>query len=418
LDDDNPLPQNDDFGVGGLKEKCTFLKEDLGHIVEQSSQIHGKEMADIELYEKFKLENPRILNPNDYANDDDFINALENWYIKRIGKKSTFIKRKNLIKTMIKHPIFPIDIRKLNPDQIDAQFEYDKQHYNKDTARKGKDAIINKVKALKMVARATNQDIKNWNLIIPAKGKPKHKIVPLPEIVYKIVHSKYSNDPYENALYGHLGLQGFIIGPRISNEFSILKLKDLHIEEGYIHFYQPKVDEWRMSTIEHEVMNMSTRKSYKNLIDHWRPTVENQYSKDFVYLQPNGKPFTEAYLRKKLNDNFKQIYPQYHPYCMRDWSAIARMVTSKFETGSFDIQSVSDFFNHSDISVTQSYTLDSDRYYKMKPINWIKAVLKSNNEFIGKENSLNRKTLKNDRFQLKSLLKRGINPHRSAYYFY
>lgn len=408
----NKTINNSPSGIGGDKKDCHILI-DISPNVESQPQDYGEEMADIEQIEDFKLKNPRILNPSNYDNNDDFINDLENWYINRIGERSTFTKRKNLLYTMINHPIFPIDIRNLNPDQIDAQFEYDKQHYDKNTARNGKDAIINKFKALKMVAQATNIDTRNWNLIIPERGKPKHKIVPLPQTVYKIIHSKYSKDSYENALYGHLGLQGFIVGPRISSEFSMLKISNVHIEEGYLHFYQPKVHTWRMVALEPEVMSMSTRKSYKNYINHWRPKVVNQYSKDFVYLQPDGRPFTEEKLRLKLNEKFKPVYPQFHPYCMRDWCAIARMVSNKVKTGDFDIYSVCNFFEHSDISVTQSYTLDSNKYYKMKPINWINAVLKSNvfkKRIIREDNSINRKRLKIDRFRLKSFHMRRTNP--------
>jgi site-specific recombinase XerD len=313
---DNILPKNNNFEAGGKKDQCTILNKDLGHIVKCQPQNFGEEMADIKYIEKFKLENPRILNPSDYKTTEEFLDALEKWHIKRIGKKSTFTKRRNLLTTMIKHPIFPIDITNLNPDQIDAQLEYEKQHYNKDTNRNGKDAIVNRIKALKTVAKATNVNTDNWNLIIPEKSRPKHKIVPLPQTVYNLIHLKYSKDPYENALWGHIAFQGFLIGPRPVSEMPIMKKDNIHIDEGFIHFYQPKVDSWRMPVLEKDVMSRDTRKSYKNWIDNWRPKVENQYSKDFVYLQPNGKPFTKDYFRKKINQNYKQIYPQFHPYCM------------------------------------------------------------------------------------------------------
>lgn len=417
----NILPKQDGLEAGGKQKGCDFLKQDLGQTVECQPQDFGEEMADIEYIEKFKLENPRILNPSDYQTTDEFLDALEKWYIRRIGKKSTFMKRKNLLSTMVNHPIFPIDIMNLNnPDQIDAQFEYDKQHYNKDTNRNGKDSIINKYKALKTVAQAININTDNWNLIIPERGKPKHKIIPLPQTVYNLIHHKYTTDPYENALWGHIAFQGFLIGFRPVSEMPIMKLKDIHIDDGYIHFYQPKVDNWRMTAPEKDIMSMDTRKSYKNWIDHWRPKVENQYSKNFVYLQPNGKPFTQSYFKKQINDIYKQVYPDFHPYCMRNWCAIARMISSKVQTGNFDVYSVSDFFNHSNISVTQSYVLDSNKYYKMKPINWINAVLKSNKfkkEFVRKENSLipvNRKPRKKGLYRLKSLRETGINPSGSV----
>ena len=123
-----------------------------------------------------------------------------------------------------------------------------------------------------------------------------------------------------------------LISDPSTSEFSILTTDNVKIEEGYLHFYQPKVDEWRMSPLEPEIITMSTRKSYKNLIDKWRPQVANQYSKNFVYLKPNGEPFQENQLRQFLNRKFKPIWSDYHPTCMRDWCAIARLIRTKVRT--------------------------------------------------------------------------------------
>jgi len=385
------------FSAGGEKKKCKIISQ-LSQNFEYNSTPIGEDSVK-QSYELDKIivsENPRIIDPLKYDNAEDFLEALKFWWVDRMDySEKTFVKRRNLLLSMYKHPVFPVDLLNLNPDQIDACIQFNKKSYSKDTARNGNDAIRNQLKALYMVAKAQGVDYSNWNIRMPKRGKPKHKIIPLPGIVYKIIHSKYSKDPYENALYGHLALHGFMVGPRIDSEFTILKLKDVHIDEGYLHFYQPKVDEWRLSELPKEIMSMPTRKSYKNWIDKWRPRVTNQYSGDYVYLTPAGKPFTKEGLRNQLNRRFKPIWPSFHPYCMRDWCAVARLIKTKVISDSFDFYDVYNWFEHSDISVTQYYTKDANKYYKMAPYDWIKAVLKSQG-ILGEENSLNSKNPEND----------------------
>ncbi|MBU0497447.1 MAG: site-specific integrase [Candidatus Thermoplasmatota archaeon] len=384
--------------TGGDSQVCDVLNE-LGQNVLKSSvpMVGGKDLVtqSYDLIKHFEPIIPRVLNPSQYISVDTFIVDLEKWWTKRFGySPKTFQKRRNLLVDMVNHPVFPIDLLNLNPDQIDAYIQYESLNYSKETARDGKDAIRNKLKAIFMVAQAQGIDYSKWNIRMPSRSKPKHKIVPLPSVVYEMVHFKYSTDPYVNALYQYLCLHGFVVGPRVASEFSILRLKDVHIEEGYLHFYQPKVDEYRMSPLEPEIMCMSNRKSFKNWVDKWRPKVENQYSKDYVYLHPDGKPFTEQGLRKQLNTHIKPVWQQFHPYCMRDWCAIARLIRTKVLSNSFDFYEVSDWFEHSDISVTQHYTKDTKKYYMMASFDWIRAVLKSQ-KCLGEVNSLESENSKN-----------------------
>ena len=383
--------------VGGDKKECDIVLKEA-QIVEYQYPLDGEDLVSqsYDLKQFYELEGPRIIDPSKYGNIDEFFDDLEKWWVYRQGRKvATFQKRRTLLKSLMNHAVFPIDVLHLNPDQIDACIQFNKRNYSKETARSGKDAIRNQLKAIFMVAQAQGIDYSKWNIKMPKRGKPKHKIVPLPQTVHKLIHSKYSADPYVNALYQYLAVHGFLVGPRIASEFSIMRLRDVHIEDGYLHFYQPKVDDWRMSPMEPEVMMMVTRKSYKNWIDKWRSKVENQYSKDYVYLRPDGKPFTEQGLRTKLNKMFKPIWSDFHPYCMRDWCAIARLIRTKVNSGSYDFYEVFDWFEHSDISVTQYYTKDANRYYKLAPFDWIKAVLKSQKN-LREENSLKSKKPENE----------------------
>jgi len=83
------------------------------------------------------------------------------------------------------------------------------------------------------------------------------------------------------------------------------------------------------------------RKSLKNWIDKWRPKVENQYSKDHLYLQPNGRPYTVNYLRKQITPLVKEVRK---PYSLLHNEtlvcATARLIKSKVETDNWDIWGV------------------------------------------------------------------------------
>ena len=128
-------------------------------------------------------------------------------------------------------------------------------------------------------------------------------------------------------------------------------------------------------------MTNSRRKSFKNWIDAWRPKVANQYSDDYLYLTPEGKPFTKESLRMFLNrkaaPKIKQIFPEYHNYIARDFCAIARLIRTKIQYGSFDEFEVKEWLGHTKIQTTMNYIKDTKRYYNKAPYDWIHRILKT-----------------------------------------
>lgn len=140
---------------------------------------------------------------------------------------------------------------------------------------------------------------------------------------------------------------------------------------------------------------MNTRKSFKNWIDKWRPKVENQYSGDFVYLLPDGRPLNSTF-RKNLIIKAKEVWKDFHPYVFRDWCAIARLISNDF-----NVYEVFDWFEHSELSVTEYYIKDSKKYHKMNPCDWIRSVLKFHKK---EENRLKSKRAK------KTLVSTGNSP--------
>lgn len=190
------------------------------------------------------------------------------------------------------------------------------------------------------------------------------------------MHNKYSKDKYTNALYQYILMHGFLIGWRPS-ELVIQKVSDINIDEGYMIITETKKhNQLRQIFPEQHILLNHRRKSFKNWIEHWRPKVANQYSKDYLYLQLNGRPFTVNYLRKKLTPLVKEVWKPYSLYTMRHWCATARLIKSKVDTDNWDIWEVKDWMGHDKLDTTENYVKYAKKYYRNAPFDWIKSVLK------------------------------------------
>jgi len=313
------------------------------------------------------------INPDDYETQEELFEAIKYWWIHKYRKKeSTIIQRLRDARRMARHPIFPIDFKKFDPNQIIAYLEY----REKELGEKGKHQIKNEWKVIKTFARAYGLNIDNWGYYPPNPPPAKVKIIPLPPVVHKILHTKYSKDRYLNALIQHVLTHGFTIGWRPS-EAVIQKVSKVFPEEGYIIIEEAKkYGQQRQIFLERDVLSAEKRKSLKVWIDHWRPKVENQYSGDYLYLQPSGKPFSVNQLRKVIVPRVKQVWQPYQLYTMRHWCAIARLIKTKIETGRFDVWHVKNWLGHDSINTTETYIQYAEQYHRQAPYDWIRAILK------------------------------------------
>lgn len=379
------------YETGGDRKEWKKFLEKIGKNIEPlKPQMEWEEMGELgyEIKQKFEFEKPRIIDPTQYDNIDDLYKAVKRHWIRRLrNKEVTINKRIRRAKAMSKHLVFPIDFFDLNPDQVVAHLDYREEIENATP-----DSIRNDYKVVSTFARAYGIEYEKWNYKPPRKPRPKVKIVPLPLTVHSIIHYKYSRDPYINSLYQYLMCHSFFIGMRMTSEIVSMKVTDVFLDDGYIIIHEAKkYGQKRQIFLEKEIMTMTNRKSLKNWMEKWRPRVENQYSHDYLYLQPSGKPFTKEYLRQKLSKLGKQVWIHYHPYISRDWCAIARLIKSKVDSGRFDIYEVRDWLGHEELKTTQGYTRYAQQYYKAAPFDWIKTVLKSNINLLnlyGEENGL------------------------------
>lgn len=373
-----------------------------------SSKEEGSKVKQNECIERpisvEKPSNPRIIVPTDYETIQELFDAVETWWEKRWRRNpSTWRRYERLLVDMANDPLYPVDVFNPEPDQVVAYLDNKEDMYaqlrDDEDPNYGAHAIINRWKALSALMRSYGRldELKNgWNYVPPTEPDSKPKPIPSPQLVYKFMHHDYSKDHYEKRLYQYLFTFGFFIGPRPSSELSIMKTTDIDFETGILSFYQPKVNCWRTEVpLEEELISFSNRKSLRNWVDKWRPKVENQYSGNYLFLQPNGRPFTEAYLAKKLREMGTQVWGPsvdesnltkkkqisgvtrgFYPYCMRHWCATARLISWKARTGTFATKEVCDFMQHSSEKVTETYTKRAKTWYQKAPYDWISTLLK------------------------------------------
>ncbi len=331
-----------------------------------------EDYIDLILKKVNRIDFPIILDPTKASFDDVAIHAI----LRQRMKKTTVAKRITYARYMEKHHA-PVDFRHPTYENFIRHMDYREQIENA-----GFGALGHEWKTMRMFLRAYG--LSKWDYRPPSAPYYKVKVIPFPEQISEILRLTYSEDEYENALIQYILTHNFIIGWRIPSEPSIMKLSDVTIDDhdrGFIKITEPKKMNSTRIVTPVEIMTNHRRKSFKNWIDSWRPKVANQYSKDFLYLKHDGTPFCKESLRMFLNRKaspiIQTVIPKYHNYVARDFCAIARLIRTKIQTGSFDEFEVKEWLGHTKIQTTMCYIKDASHYYKLAPYDWINRVLKA-----------------------------------------
>jgi integrase len=294
----NPDPTNNAGGV--LKRPCKVERR-LGwrhHIEYQRlNSLHGKDMVNLayELRKNFDRNNPIVIRPGQYNSLPELFNAVNN-HAKRWQRLSdgTIDHRLRCARRMARHPVFPINFFNLDYNQFIAYMQY-----REDYEGANHFALKNDLQAIQLFLRAYGIDLRSWFYRLPPVSRRTEKILPLPDVVHTLINHKFSKEPYLNALFQYLHAHNFWIGWRVPSEPCLMKMSDIDFEsESIVITEQKKHYRTRQIFPDLAIVSGNTRKSFRNWIDKWRPKVENQYSKDYLYLQLNGKPFTIRYLGK------------------------------------------------------------------------------------------------------------------------
>jgi len=358
--------------VGGTKQEWKTILNQLGQKLEQpTSPTTGEEKVKLE-YDLTKIkrtEFPIILDPQNAS----FTDVATHAFLRQRLGQHTIEKRLSTARFMETHTV-PVNFRAPTVKNFMAHMDYREQVENA-----GNGALSNEWKTMRMFLKAYGIEI--WSYKAPSQPVYRVRIIPFPDQVYTMLNLTYSDDPYENALIQYLLTHNFIVGWRFPSEPTEMKTTNVNIERGYITITEPKKHHSTRNIAPAEIMTSRYRKSFKNWIDNWRPKVENQYSKDHLYLKPDGKPFTTDTMRQLLNRKatplIQTVFPQYYNYCSRHFSAVSRLIRTKLEYKTFDEYEVRDWLGHSKIETTMGYIKDAKRYYLLAPYDWIHRVLKA-----------------------------------------
>jgi len=314
-----------------------------------------------------RLNCPITLNPQAASFDDVAMHAI----LRQRLMKSTVEKRLRYARFMENH-IIPVDFRNPSFENFVRHMDYREQIENA-----GYSALTHEWKTMKMFLKAYGVPLTDWNYKPPSCPQSKARIIPLPDVVYKLVHHRYSSDEYENALVQYTLLHTFMIGWRNPSETCMMTTDDVKLDRGILIITEPKKNKTKRIIVpEKALMTGKTRKSFKNWIDHWRPKVENQYSGDALYLRPDGRPIAIDQYRMFIIRMVKPLFSEFTPYVSRHWCAIGKLIKSKLETKKFDEYEVRDWLGHSEIQTTMSYLRDTKQYMRLALYDWFKRVLK------------------------------------------
>ena len=311
IKDSNDLRSTKSFDLGGgQKEKCKKILKDVGRNIESILPESGIKMEELQslLNNVKRTDVPYFLDPKTATFNDVAIHA----HVHQELGVSTIEKHLRYARMMETH-VCPINFRDPTPEDFLRHMDYRIEHEDASP-----NALYHEKKAILMFLKAFRLYTEDWDKYVKTpriKASESHRdvVIPLPAIVNKLYHAKYSSDPYENVLFQSVVFFGFNFGPRPPSEICNLNVSDLIIYEdgkGYIILTEAKKHGKNRRVYPWDPIALSSKvhRTPKNYRDTWRPLAYNEkISGDALFLQPNGKRITGGYLRKHIAPVFKKI---------------------------------------------------------------------------------------------------------------
>ena len=352
--------------VGGTNQEWKKRIHTIGQKINpKNSLLNGENMGELDYVKHInRLNCPIVLNPENSTFDDVALHA----YLRQRLSTSTIEKRLRYARFMETHAS-PVDFRHPTYENFIRHMDY-REEIEKATSQ----ALRHEWKTMIMFLRAYGI-ADNWMKYRAPHYAPTIDIlIPYPETVNQFFTYEYSKDKYETKLYQYLFFLGFTIGMRPPSELCNLDLADIKIDgkRGSITITETKKHGNKRTLIpERFILVSPNRKSLKNYIEKWRPTVGNG-SETALFLTPEGKRFTADYLRTKLSEHGKKVWKDFHPYTMRHWCATARMIEWEY-----NIDRVSSWLGHSHLDMTKRYVHMAEEYYKQDQGSWLRRAIRS-----------------------------------------
>jgi len=391
--DSDPTAYHD--AVGGNYQKWKLEIENLSQrYVNVDIPPIGNIMGEIVYALKHikRTDFPIFLDPG----TSSFIQVAQHGKIRQYLSDSTIIKNIRYARFMELHPC-PVDFRNLSPESVLKHFDYRLEIENA-TAH----ALAHEKKAIVMFLRAygfKKEELDLWAQVLKTPPVVINDDIDFvyPNDVHKFyIYEGYSKKKnynlrtYENKLFQHIAFMGFNFGMRCPSEIITLTLEDVVIKSngtGHIRIHEKKKRGKTRIMIPYskKVLSSKVYKTPKNYRDNWRHKVETKESGDAFFLQPNGKPLTEKYVRDHLSSSGKLITEssKFKPYNMRHTFATYLYQSTK------NLKKVSKKLGHTKTVNTDKYVdvaEDLEEQYNGK--NLFNIALKPHNIFNvgGKQN--------------------------------
>jgi len=336
-------------------------------------KIFGGMKLDVEnnldLYNR--MEKPIVLKPGQATFEDIIIHAR----LRQRLSDGTITRNIRYLKFMETH-IQPVNL--MNPSYENFLRHMD---YREQIEHAGWGALKHEYQAIIMLLRCYGIDPKTWYYKPPQRQQKMMITIPYPDQVHQMIHQRYSKDGYTDALIRYVLTHDFIVGWRPMSEVCIAKVSDVDLDNETLLITSPKLHNATRIINIHEICNQHDNPSMRNWLEHWRNKVENQYSKDYLYLHPNGRPFENAdQLRQFINRNIKKaqgttIPAGYYNYLSRHWCAIARLIRTKIKTKKYDEYEVMEHLGHTKIETTIGYIRSAKFYYEQTQFDWLSSIL-------------------------------------------
>lgn len=364
-------------------------------------QDEGDGMQNVEIQKYNRLKCPITLTQG-ASFDDIKLHAL----LRQRLSISTVEKRLRYARFMESHMI-PVDFR----DPTIENFIYH-MDYREQIEQASPHALIHEWKTMRMFLKAYGLPI--WDYKPPTPPKSNKKILPFPETVREFWHYKYDTNRYQRKLIQYMFFIGFNVGMRIPSEIANLKTTDIIFNKNGSCILTitetKKHNSERTIILPYELSTDPHHKSLKNWLTSWRPLAENQHSDNFLFIQSSGKPFSIRHLGHKLSNQGKKIWPYFHPYDMRHWCAIAKLIEQKINTGTFDCYPVKNWLGHETIQTTMNYIKYAEQYFNQTNYDWLKRVLR--HPTMEDSTLKNRQTPKKPLFRMETLREKSMGLKR------
>lgn len=244
----------------------------------------------------------------------------------------------------------------------------------------GYGALQKDLKCLKVVAQFLGLPTEGIWPVAPQGGYRVKEAMPMPELVYELIHADYTPDPkvsLENAWVKHVAAHYFGLGARPPKEYWFMRETAYQKGAGLLKVIEPKkrFKERDLFVEPTWLADSPTRPSLDTWLI-WREKIRQKFGDLSTAMYPNpltGRDFPspeafEQFLHRRVQPRF----PWFHGYLARHWSVYARIIDGGFTDTSYN--AVAEWHGHDSVDMTREVYGPGARAYSKSPKygeNWL-----------------------------------------------